>query len=237
MTFSISILLDVILVVLLCYCAYAGYKGGFLKTIVKFVGYISAVLIAFIGSRLLSTFLCEMSRDFLLNFSIKHLGDVQNGTPAQAVEKMYASMPKFITNAARFFFGSSEDITQKLAEGSQSAAEGITDLILMPIVEILLQTILFLIILGICMFLVRRIVKASSIIRRIPLLGSVNALFGGVLGLAQGALIIIILVGILNFAVAVTGWDQTWFTPEMIEKTYLFRYVYDITPLVFGIEV
>lgn len=230
---TVSILLDVILVLALLYSAYVGYKNGFLKTVVKFVGYLVAFLASFVGSKLAASLFCGWGREYFLAFSEKHLGDAQNLAPAQAVEKIYESMPNFLSNVANFFFGSPQKLTENIGTTTEGVAAGITDHVVLPIVQILLQVLLFLVLFAICHFLVRRVVKVSGMVRHIPLIGPVNALFGGVLGLLEGILMVIILIWLLSFAVAVTGGSESWFPAEMVEKTYLFRHFYEKVPTLF----
>jgi uncharacterized membrane protein required for colicin V production len=228
-----SVLIDLGVLAILFFCTLQGYRNGFLKSVIRFVGYICAMVISFVGSRMLAALLSGMSRSYFLSFVTDKLGDITDSSPEEAVERMYDSMPEYLLNAAEFLFGSSEKLTQKVAASTQSAAEAITDAILLPIVTMLLQAVLFLILLGICLFLVRRLARAAWIVRKIPIIGSVNALFGGILGCLQGFLLLAVLIGIVSFLAAVSGGNETWLSEEVIRHTYLFRYLYDINPLTF----
>lgn len=230
---GISILIDLAVLVILFFCTLQGYRSGFLKSVIHFVGYICAIVISFVGSKMLAALISGMSRSYFLGFVTEKIGDISGGSPEQAIERMYDSMPRYLLNAAEFLFGSSDQLVEKVAASTQDAAEAITDIIILPIVSMLVQAVVFLILLGICLFLVRRLARASWIVRKIPIIGSVNALFGGILGCLQGFLLLAVLIGIMSFVAAVSGGNHSWLSDEVLKHTYLFRYLYDINPLTF----
>lgn len=228
-----SIWIDILVLVILFFCTFQGYRNGLLKSVIHFVGYICALVVAFVGSRMLAALLSGVSRSYFLSFVTEKLGDISGFSPEQTVERMYESMPEYLLNMAEFLFGSSDELAQKVASNTQDAAAAITDSIILPIVSMFLEAVLFLILLGICLFLVRRIARAAWVVRKIPIIGSVNALFGGILGCLQGFLLLAVLIGIVSFLAAVSGGSDTWLSEEVIQGTYLFRYLYDINPLTF----
>ena len=81
------------------------------------------------------------------------------------------------------------------------------------------------------MVIVRSLSKAFRGVRHIPLIGSVNSLLGGVLGLVQAAVVILIVVMALNLLIGLTGDGIPYLNNEAISKTYLFHYLYDLNPI------
>ena len=107
----------------------------------------------------------------------------------------------------------------------------IADQMLYPIIYTLLQALFFLLLFFAIMVIVRSLSKVFRGVRHIPLIGPVNSLLGGVLGLVQAAVVILIVVMALNLIIGVTGDGIPYLNNEAISKTYLFRYIYDWNPV------
>lgn len=68
--------------------------------------------------------------------------------------------------------------------------------------------------------------KAFKGINKVPVLGTVNKLLGGVLGLAVGLIICLVLVSITAAVISVSGNQLSWMNISIIDRTYLFSIFY-----------
>lgn len=220
------LILDVLVILLLCYCTYRGYRSGFLKTIVNFIGYILSMAVAFAGSRALSQWISSMSRNHFMDFVSERI-DLNTGAESIA-EQWNQSMPQAFIKAAEYLGIHVERIDPDAAVSGIAAS--ITDNVLMPIVSWFLQGILFFVLFGVCCFLVKRIARALGVVRKIPLIGSVNALLGGIVGCLQCFLFLMILTSAVSLLFGLTGGFPPYFTPETVSQSRLFQLIYTLNP-------
>lgn len=96
---------------------------------------------------------------------------------------------------------------------------------LVNIVTIFTFIILFLIVLVATRFVANRLEEANSI----PVLGKVNSLVGGVLGLAEGLVIVFIISLIIKLIISIGNGEMVLFNEDTIEKTKVFKQFYEIS--------
>lgn len=222
------LILDVLVIFLLCYCTYRGYRSGFLKTVVNFLGYIISLAVAFAGSRILSEWITAGSRGYFLNFVTERM-DFSAGADSIA-EQWNQAMPASLIKAAEFL-GIHVDKINPDAAVSEIAGN-VTDHVVMPIVGWLVQGILFLLLFGICCFLVRKLASALGVVRRVPLIGSVNALLGGIIGCLQCFVFLMIITSAISLIFGLTGGFEPYLTPNTVAESRLLHLIYTLNPFV-----
>ena len=72
--------------------------------------------------------------------------------------------------------------------------------------------------------------RALSALRKVPLIGSINAVLGGVLGCFEAMLVILLLASALSILIAVTGGIGDWMTEDTIAHSHLFQFAYYLSP-------
>ncbi len=119
------------------------------------------------------------------------------------------------------------DIVVSLIKSSGDPGQSVVDNIVKPVVLIPIRTIAFIIIFIVVSILLSLIIKATALINKIPLIGSLNELLGAVLGLAEGLIIVFIVVILVHLAVSVTDNTLIFLNEMTIDKSFAFSWVYD----------
>lgn len=231
MTFS-SVVLDFIAVAVFTALVVKGYKKGFLKTIVLATGTLASLLVAFWLSRWLADLIfANMIRGSVLQNISDTLSGLSNSTSAAgAVPAVIAALPAFILNPMLVQYGSKEtmivEIQKNVGDTLSDLGETITDTVVSPVVTMLLQMVLCLLIFIICVIIIKIIAKALGAVRRIPLVGTLNAVLGAVVGAVQGLIVLFLLGLVGNVLISLSGNALGWFNTEIIGKSFVYQFFY-----------
>lgn len=98
---------------------------------------------------------------------------------------------------------------------------------------VVIRTIAFVLIYSIVFAAMKFIASAAKLIDKIPIVGDVNSLLGGVAGLVEGILILFIFCLATRLIVSVFDGEVMIFNQETIEKTFIFKKVYEFNFLNF----
>ena len=231
MTLS-SVILDLIAVIVLASLVVGGYKKGFLKTIVLAAGTLASLLIAFWLSGWLADLIFS---NIIRECVIKNIRDTLSGlsdatSTAGAIPAVLAALPAFVLNPMMAQYGSKEEMIAEIQRNAGNTLSGlsetITDTVVSPVLTMLLRMLLCLLIFIICVIIIKIVAKALGAVRRIPLVGTLNAVLGAVVGAVQG-LIALFLLGLAgNILVSLSGNALGWFNTGIIGKSYIYQFFY-----------
>lgn len=223
-----NFILDIFVLVLIIFLVVKGYKKGFFRSILGFIGFIATITI----SVFLSNFSSNLIYDIFIKPSI--VNNINNtiynnysDLPSNLSSKALDNMPKLFTD---LFFKSGHDsneIESLLREKSTNSAYAVSDLF-KPLIVHFLSTIIFFIFVALLLFLLRFILKNCKI-TKIPIIGKVDALLGAILGFFKGIIISAIILNVLMFAVPIFNANPVIFSKENLNKTYVARYIFEPT--------
>ena len=223
-----NFILDILVIALIIFFVVKGYKKGFFRSILGFIGFIATVTI--------SIFLTNFSSNLIYDIFIKPsiVNNINNtiynnysDLPSTLTGKTLDGLPKLFTD---LFFKSghnSNEIEFILKEKSSNSADLISDLF-RPLIVHFISTILFFVFVVLLLFLLRFILKHCKI-TKIPIIGRVDALLGAVLGLFKGIIISAIILNVLLFIVPIFNSESTMFSRENLNDTYVSRYIVEPT--------
>lgn len=227
-----SIILDLIALAVFVSWVISGYKKGFLKTIVLAVGTFVALLAAF----WLSGWLADLIfANFIRGPVLQNITDTLSGlsdttSVSAAIPIVVAALPSFILNPMLAQYGSQEamisEIQKNAGETLSSVGITITDTVVAPVVTMLLQLVLCLLIFIVCVIIIKIIAKAMGAVRKIPLVGTVNAVLGAVVGALQGILVLLLLGLVGNIIISLSGNALGWFNTEIIGKSFIYQFFF-----------
>ena len=120
-----------------------------------------------------------------------------------------------------------------VVESSGNPGKAVLDNVAKPIVLVPVRTIVFIILFFLILIVLSVIIKATSIVNKLPLIGKLNSLLGGVLGLVEGLVIVFIIVIVAHMATAVTNNTLIFLNEMTINKSFAFSWVYNFSFLDF----
>lgn len=230
-----SIILDCFVIGLLCLCVWVGYRKGLVASIVSLGGYIISLLAATWLGKLFAPMVFER---WLRSGMIEKVGEQL--ASAGSVEELQAAVNQISDKIPGFLNGilfqgqtASDYMASHLGDSASSIAQDLVDQFLGPVTIFLLECILFVLLFAVCRLLVHIILKIAVTINYIPVIGTVNGLLGGCVGVFQAGVYLLLLAMVCEIIILFTHDSLGWLNTQQIESTYLFAMFYRFNPLHF----
>lgn len=207
MSFSPSLIYDLLFLAVFSFAAVKSWQKGFLAGLAELIGAVLGVGVAVWGSRTLAPGIYE-----------KFLSD----TVAEKVETAVAQSGGDIAAAVQGLDFLPDSLRTTLAEAIQTAGgqlpEKVTSL-LEPVILPLVQVVLFVLLCVVVRWAFSLLIAVLRGINGVPLVGGVNQVLGLVLGLCTGALDCWLLALVLWFAASVTAGSLTWLNTAVLQRS------------------
>ena len=129
--------------------------------------------------------------------------------------------------------GTINSVVVSVVQSSGNPGKAVLDNVAKPIVLVPLRTIIFVVLFILIFIILSIIIKATSVINKLPLIGKLNSLLGGVAGLLQGLVIVFIVVIIAHMAVELTNNTLIFLNDMTINKSFAFSKIYNFSFLDF----
>ncbi len=194
-------IIDIILIALVIIGAIYGHKKGFAKILVKLLGFIIAIVLAFMLRTPIANLIIE-NTDF--DESIKQtIEDSLNETSLENEE---------VTNQNMFY----EEIIDMM--GIDEAASSAVDTIILIVAEALAFIAVFLAVL----LIVGVLQMVLDLAFKLPILGDINSMLGFVFGGILTAIKILVILSILQILSSIVPEINGW-----IQTTYITKFLYE----------
>ena len=230
-----SIIYDLVIILILAACIFIGWKNGFVQSVARIISYIVALVAANILSYLLALFVYNtFLRGYFVNLVANKLASAAEGLdPTLLLQNSLSAFPSFLGNSVKMLFGENlaDSIVVNVADGANAVAEPIVDATIGPVAIMLLQFLFFLIVFFLLRFLLVKLCKSLSFINKIPLVGKVNKILGGVAGAVQGIIIVYIVCISVSFLVAVTNDSLSFLNSDVVSQTLLLDFFSRYNPV------
>lgn len=189
-----AVIVDIVAVAIILVMAVISCAKGFMKCLIGFIGTVMSVVLALLFCKAVSSFfqnqfgwLSAISNFFCDRFSTLSAFNVPISEASQLTD---LNVPAFIVAVIAEAFSSSP-----IPEGT-TAAQLIAPVLAQYLLNILSFAIIFLLIKIICFFLNKTL---GELFRTIPIVRSVNALLGFLVGAAEAILLICAILSVLSF--------------------------------------
>ena len=221
-------LYDAASVLIVLIAVWIGAKNGFTKTFVQTVGFVlsivAAVTVGKIASSLLYTTLLQPLLRTTLENSLANAVDPE--TVIEGLKNAVAGLPAI--SALLFDFSAVEEsLTESVTLKTEEIAATVEETVLRPVIEPLLEMILFVLVLLILLAVVSLLAKGSKSVNEVPVIGKVNAFFGGLVGFINGVVLLFAAAAILNVFIHLNGATE-YVSEPLIGKSLFFHYIYEL---------
>lgn len=229
--------LDGAVILILLVCLLWGYHRGFVKTAVKTIGCVAAIVLAFVFSSVVAETVFDMVIEKpLKEYTSEQVLDTAGEALETQVELIVADLPEWTkTVLSNMGYTSAEDVMQQWNPDADATAEQLVDALIRPPLVAVLRLIAFLILFIVLMVVVSLLSKVAKQIFRLPILRQLDKTLGIVTGAVQGVLWIVGLATVLQLYVSLAGADSV-VTQEMLRDTTLVRIVMDINPVTAAVQ-
>ncbi|GHV29736.1 hypothetical protein FACS189481_2970 [Clostridia bacterium] len=228
MDFNFAILLDTIVVVILIYFVVNSARRGFVANVINLLRYATSYFLAAALSNHLTKYIYDAfikhNLDGFFSEKIKMLYGLDPNIAAigenlEILETIKQRLPFLNLDG----LGSS---LKKFVPGSSS--QTLTDIIIYPVIRCIVGTLLFFVIMRVCKIVARQLMHVAMKINRIPLLGGFNGLLGGVFGLVEALIVIVILAEMTNAIIMVSGNSLPYLNFDVVNKSHLAKHFFEI---------
>ncbi len=233
-----SWILDVAVVAIFALTVLAGFRKGFLDSVIGFVGLLAALVLAFFASGIVADGVYTAFIEKPVQTAIVENID---GATAQAgaslqenLQNAEEALPKFVKSLMEKNEVSLVSLADKAETGMQNTGEqiaaAVTENVVRPAMTLLIRCIAFIVLFialtFVCAFLGKIIGK---IIKHTPFKGP-DKLLGGVLGAVKGLLWVLLAVTVMQMIAGFTA-DDALISKKSIEETSVVKVIAEINPI------
>lgn len=121
----------------------------------------------------------------------------------------------------------------KMLETNDTIRNTVVDGIIEPNFIIVIRTIVFIMIFSVVAIVLNIVANLTKVINKIPVIGKANALAGGLAGVCEGIVAVLVVCVVTRFIVTMSGGSVMLFNRAVIDSTIVFKYIYDVDILNF----
>ena len=213
--------LDVAAVLIVLWCMNAAAKKGFLRTVIQMIAYIVILLASSFLSRAAAPIIYDNVVQPMLLQSIEP-GQEKNPGNAALISMAPRGTLSMVNTALDSLDSFLPDINKK------DLLEDITHAAVRPLMISAISMIGFFVIFAVLSILANILMSALGIIDHIPVIGTINAVLGGAIGVFQGLLLVLVFCILLKGRLRLHpgGWPRL--NQDVLDGTYLCRYFLDL---------
>lgn len=214
---------DIISIIFLLVFAVIGAKTGAAKAFARFFSFI----LAFTAAAFLAHFIAQVIYSaFIKTAIISNINSVINDagltTASQKAAELFSGFPVVFANILTYFGISQLSLTSMLDAGAVNSIEG---LFMTPVVAVI-SIILFIILSGILLFVVRKLMFLVAKLFRLPVIRIVDSVLGLFVGLLEGMLLVFVFAMAIKLAIPFTSGNLLVLNEEYISESYFFSIIY-----------
>ncbi|MBO4734749.1 MAG: CvpA family protein [Clostridia bacterium] len=230
---AFSLILDLIIVAIMALCVFFSAKRGFVRTLLEIVGFVAAFVIAFT----VSSPLADMTYDNIIGPSIiSSVEDATGNLGSDVSDQVWNTLPSIIRKNSEKFGIKKDTFTDKVQSyvsmNTEDHAEKISKNVTKPVVVKLVGAIYSVVIVILLIFLSKFLARVINKLFSFSLVGKVNAILGGAVGLLKGAAFSVIFCMLVSIVIIISKNGFLIFNEETIASSYLFKIFYGFSPFV-----
>lgn len=220
---------DIAVVAVVMLFAVTAARRGFLSTAAHLVGSVVALIVSLLYSRPLAVALYDRLLRHrvteLVAQNLEILGEASIEAFEQGVQAALSQLPSFLTGAVGSSTAQNLDAWYESYIGGNTAdlCAALADTVVAPAATALVQVLVFFALFALCMVVVGLVAGLLRGINHIPLIGSLNGLLGGVLGVAQGLLYVFVGGAVVWLLISSANDPLPFLSMDVVERTHLFR--------------
>lgn len=230
----IYIAVDLVIIAIFALFVWRSAVHGFVRTLIETVGSIIIICAAFSLSNTLADYVYDSYiREDIVN-SIAETANTTGLQTAQAVDDIWDSLPSVVRCAADLGGFDKENLSAAIENtvsgGAEKVESLVADSIVKPIVTGAISFLISLLLITVLLFLLHKLAYWINSMFELPIINSVNATLGGVVGAVKGAVVIFALIALISLLMRIFDDKFAFFTPEFIDNTHLFLLLYNLIP-------
>lgn len=209
-----NIIFDVLTLAIIVLLVYKGYRKGLFRTIASIVGLLLAYVCAFVFSKPIGD---AINNSCVNKIVTDKVSDAANNSLGEYLSNIPNSIGGLSINA--------QDSGDKIISQAVNSISA-------PVSEMISRMIGFVIILIVVVIIVKIIAGFSDILKHVPVIGTLNAVAGALLGAVQAILIIFILDTVITISIPMLSLQTNpVITQKTINSTIVYKFFDQVNPL------
>ncbi len=233
-----SWILDVVVVAVFALTVLAGFRRGFLDSVIGFVGLLAALVVAFLASGVVAdgvyTAFIEKPVQKAIVEKIDETAANTGASLQTNLQSAEEALPKFVQSLMAKNEVSLVSLADKAETGMQNTGEqiavAVTEKVVRPAMTLLIRCIAFIVLFIALMFLCKFLGKIIGKIVKHTLFRGPDKLLGGVLGAVKGFLWVLLIVTVMQM-IAGFAKDDALISKKSIEETTVVNAIAEINPI------
>lgn len=233
-----SWILDVVVVAIFVLTVLAGFRKGFIDSVIGFVGLLAALVVAFFASAVVAdavyTACIEKPVQAAIVETIDEAAAETGASLQENLQKAEEALPGFVKSLMDKNDVSLTGLADKAETGVQNTGEqiavAVTEKVVRPAMTMLIRCIAFILLFVLLMILCSFLGKIlGKIIKHSPFKGP-DKLLGGALGAVKGFLWVLLAVTVIQMIAGFTA-DDALISKKSIEETTVVKAIAEINPI------
>jgi len=231
---TVSWILDIAVAVLLILFTVIGMRRGFIRSVVRLLGFVVAMIASAVVSMPIAQYL--YTAFFYTKLETAVAQKVQEGVAAAAtslseqVASVLSSLPSGVQSLLTVYGADTVDMSGAVQTG-EALVPTVMDGIITPLCTAALQVIVFLVLFLVLFLVIRLLGKLiDKIFASLPVIKQINGALGGVLGFAEGVLVLFVLCFALQLYMTLAG-ANSLLTTAQLEQTHLLGWAMTHNPI------
>jgi uncharacterized membrane protein required for colicin V production len=220
-------ILDIVIVAFILLLMIIGIKRGIVKTLYGLIIIALAGFLAYLCGKLVAEFIYDNYILTSITDSVSSSFESSKASTGVVSNNIFESIPDFLSNILIGFGVTQRGFASTLSEATeftQKATLTTVDTVIKPIL-ISAISVFAIIILFILFFILLKLLGRYLLkIFKLPIIKQINGLLGGLLGIVEGLLIIMIFIIISKASASFS--NSTFISKELIDSSFLFKYLY-----------
>ena len=223
-----SVIIDILLIAVIVLFIILGAKKGFLAVAITFAGYVASIVLAFYLSSALSNVV--YNQFFKTSVETKVYYKIHDLDITKNIDRIFEDAVQIIPYELRAISIKNAAPEDKAAINAAAQKDGIgievsnaiANIIIAPVIKMMITAILLFIIALILMMLVRMIAKHIRL-DHIPILGPINAVLGGAMGILNGILVLYVILTISTAILMITSYQIPLLSKEVLNQSFIYK--------------
>ena len=225
-----GIILDIAVVAVIVVTVIIAVKKGFMTMVLELAAYAVSYFAAMFLSGFLAEFLYKTAfRESIINGLSKTISETAESLEAGVkAEAALNNLPFVFKNVIAAAGITPQSIEAKFhnasAQQSVSIATEVTDNFIGQYVQSFLGIIIFIVLFVLLLILAKIAAKAiGGAFKHVPVVGTANAVLGGILGFVKGLVIVVILCAAIKLISPLFAGGIPFFGNESVESTFIYK--------------
>lgn len=229
---DLSMMIDLIAVLIIVIYVWRSYTVGFVRSLILFIGNIASLIISYYLGKILvlgaySMFMASEIERISVSVATKISNE---SAPVYILDTFLEQLPTSLQETALSYLGGRENAISYIAQQTSGAYTTINELVanvLKSLAIFILQAIFCMILFVICIFIVNIVAKIVGKIFTLPIVGPINSILGGALGLLQAVIILCIIGFAFNAGIMYLADETSTINDSLMQSTSVFKYFYN----------